>query len=183
MRKVLDKIMRVLAAVTFAFMFILVIWQVFTRYVLNNSATWTEELTSYLFARSTLFGAALVTGERDHMNIPIVIEKKSPKAQKIAAIFSECIVIAFSIIVLVYGGTSITKLAMGQMTSSLGRPIGVFYVALPVAGVINVLYCILNIRDINQGKVTFTQAKSAAEASEKMANASSDVSKHEKGEN
>lgn len=44
----------------------------------------------------------------------------------------------------------ITNLAMGQLTSSLGIAVGVFYVILPIAGVINTVYALLNIFDILQ---------------------------------
>ena len=49
---------------------------------------------------------------------------------------------------MLYGGIQITSLAMGQMTSSLGLPIGVFYIILPLSGVLNIVYTILNIVDI-----------------------------------
>ena len=54
----------------------------------------------------------------------------------------------FAAVILVYGGAQITNLAMGQMTSSLGVPVGVFYVALPISGVLNIAYTVLNIVDI-----------------------------------
>ena len=150
-RKVLNRIMNVLAGVSLIAMTALTCWQVFTRYVLNNPSTWSEELVGYLFAWASLFGASLITGERGHMNIPVVVEKM-PAAQKFFAIFAELIAMAFSLIILVYGGYRITLLAMGQMTSSLGVAVGVFYVAMPVCGVINILYTILNIYDICKGK-------------------------------
>ena len=56
----------------------------------------------------------------------------------------------FSLIILVFGGVQITNLAMGQLTSSLGIAVGVFYVILPIAGVINTVYALLNIFDILQ---------------------------------
>lgn len=151
-RKVLNRIMNVLAGVSLIAMTALTCWQVFTRYVLNNPSTWSEELVGYLFAWASLFGASLITGERGHMNIPVVVEKMPAAAQKCFAIFAELIAMAFSLIILVYGGYRITLLAMGQMTSSLGVAVGVFYVAMPVCGVINILYTILNIYDICKGK-------------------------------
>ena len=151
-RKVLNRIMNVLAGVSLIAMTALTCWQVFTRYVLNNPSTWSEELVGYLFAWASLFGASLITGERGHMNIPVVVEKMTAAAQKFFAIFAELIAMAFSLIILVYGGYRITLLAMGQMTSSLGVAVGVFYVAMPVCGVINILYTILNIYDICKGK-------------------------------
>ena len=151
-RKVLNRIMNVLAGVSLIAMTALTCWQVFTRYVLNNPSTWSEELVGYLFAWASLFGASLITGERGHMNIPVVVEKMPAASQKFFAIFAELIAMAFSLIILVYGGYRITLLAMGQMTSSLGVAVGVFYVAMPVCGVINILYTILNIYDICKGK-------------------------------
>ena len=57
----------------------------------------------------------------------------------------------FSAAILIYGGTQINILAMGQMTSSLGVAVGVFYILLPVCGVFSVVYTILNIVDIWSG--------------------------------
>jgi TRAP-type C4-dicarboxylate transport system permease small subunit len=57
----------------------------------------------------------------------------------------------FSAVILVYGGIKITSLAMGQLTSSLGVPIGVFYIVLPLCGVLNMIYSFLNVIDIFSG--------------------------------
>ena len=103
---------------------------------------------SYLFAWMSLFGASLVVGERGHMNIPILVERFGDKARKFFAIFGELVAFLFAGVILVYGGIQITSLAMGQMTSSLGVPIGIFYVVLPLSGVLNIIYTILNIVDI-----------------------------------
>ena len=152
MRNVLNRIMNVLAGVSLIAMTALTCWQVFTRYILNNPSTWSEELVGYLFAWASLFGASLITGERGHMNIPVVVERMPAKAQKFFAIFGEVIAMLFSAIILIYGGYKITLLAMGQMTSSLGIAVGVFYIAMPVCGVINILYTVLNIYDICKKK-------------------------------
>ena len=87
-------------------------------------------------------------GERGHMNIPIVVERMGEKGRKFFAIFAEIVACLFAGVILVYGGIQITSLAMGQMTSALGLPIGVFYIVLPLSGVINMIYTILNIIDI-----------------------------------
>ena len=151
LRNVLNKILNVLAGVSFIAMVALTCWQVFTRYVLQNPSSWSEELVSYLFAWASLFGASLITGERGHMNIPVIVEKMGEKAQKFFAIFGELIAFAFSAVILVYGGIKITELGMGQMTSSLGVAVGVFYIVLPVCGVLNMIYTVLNIVEISRG--------------------------------
>lgn len=151
-RKALTYIMNVLAGGSLIVMTVLTCWQVFTRYVLNNPSTWSEELVGYLFAWASLFGASLITGERGHMNIPVVVDLMPAGAQKFFAIFGEIIAMSFSAVILILGGYQITQLAMGQMTSSLGVAVGIFYIAMPVCGVINILYTALNIYDICKGK-------------------------------
>lgn len=150
-RTALTRVLNLLAGISFLAMVVLTCWQVFTRYVLQNPSSWSEELVSYLFAWASLLGASLVTGERGHMNIPILVEKCSPALQKLLNILGELVAFAFSAIILVYGGVEITQLAMGQMTSSLGVQVGIFYVVMPLCGVLNMVYTVLNIVDICKG--------------------------------
>ena len=168
LRKLLNTILNVLAGTSFLAMVLLTCWQVFTRYILGNPSSWSEELVAYLFAWSSLFGAALVTGERGHMNIPILVEKMNPGVQKVLAIFGELVACTFAVVILLYGGVQIVSLAMGQMTSSLGVPVGVFYIMLPVCGVLNLIYTVLNIIDIANGNIKLGAADEAAEALEKV---------------
>ncbi len=148
LRKILDKSLYILAGGSFLAMVALTCWQVFTRYVLKNPSSWSEEMVSYLFAWMSLLGASIVVGERGHMNIPIVVERMGARGRKFFAVFEEIVALAFALVILVYGGIQITGLAMGQMTSSLGVPIGIFYIVLPLSGVINIIYAALNIWDI-----------------------------------
>lgn len=149
LRKYLNYTLNVLAGGSFLAMVLLTCWQVFTRYILQNPSSWSEEMVSYLFAWMSLFGASIVVGERGHMNIPIVVERMGEKGRKVFAIFAEIVACIFAGVILVYGGSQITSLAMGQMTSSLGVPIGIFYVVLPLSGVLNIIYTVLNIVDIS----------------------------------
>ena len=148
LRNSLTKLLNALAGISFIAMVALTCWQVFTRYILHNPSSWSEELVSYLFAWASLLGASLVTSERGHMNIPIIVDRMPAGARKVFEVFGELIAFAFSLIILVYGGVQITQLAMGQTTSSLGVAVGVFYVVLPLCGVLNMIYTVLNIVDI-----------------------------------
>ena len=139
MRNILDHTLEILSGVSFLAMVVLTCWQVFTRYLLKNPSSWSEEL---------VFGASLVTGERGHMNIPLLTERLGPGLKKGLAVFSETVALLFSVVILFYGGMKITDLAMGQMTSSLGLPVGFFYAVLPVSGVLCVVYTGLNLWEI-----------------------------------
>ena len=146
LRKQLTKLLNGLAGISFLAMVILTCWQVFTRYILKNPSTWSEELVSYLFAWMSLLGASLITSERGHMNMPQAMKKGF-------SVFAEIVAFVFSAVILVYGGMQITSLAMGQMTSSLGVAIGIFYIVLPLSGVLNMIYTAMNIYDIVKGNI------------------------------
>ena len=152
LRTVLTRLLNVLAGASFIVMVVLTCWQVFTRYILSNPSSWSEELVAYMFAWMSLLGASIVTSERGHMNIPILVEMTSPAVQKLLNCLGEIIAFLFSAVILVFGGVQIANLAMGQMTSSLGVPIGIFYIVLPLCGVLNMIFTALNIIEILSNK-------------------------------
>jgi TRAP-type C4-dicarboxylate transport system permease small subunit len=148
LRNIIDKIMRALNAAAMAVLTLLVIWQVFTRYILNNPSTWSEELAAYMFAWVTVFGAAYVFGKREHMNIPVIVERFSLTNQNNLQILAEALNLIFALTIMVYGGFEITKLTMGQMSSSLPLQMGYFYMCIPISGVFISLYSVMNIKDL-----------------------------------
>lgn len=167
LRKLLDEVLSVLAGASLIAMVLLTCWQVLTRYILGNPSSWSEELVGYLFAWMSLFGACLVTGERGHMNIPLLAERLSPGMQKALEIFAEIVACIFALVILLYGGVQITNLAMGQKTSSLGVAVGVFYVVLPAAGILNILYTVINMIDLAKGTFPAASSGEGAQAMEK----------------
>ena len=166
-RKYLNQILNVLAGGSFLAMVGLTCWQVLTRYVLKNPSSWSEELVSYLFAWMALLGACLVAGKRGHMNIPLVMDRMGLNAKKYLSVFGEIVACLFSGVILVFGGIQITSLAMGQMTSSLGVAIGIFYIVLPLSGILNICYTILNIIEILNGSICLDPVNETVLAAEK----------------
>ena len=163
-RSVLNKALNLLAGLSMAVMVILTTYQVIARYIFNSPSTWSEELVGYIFGWSTLFGATIVSGERGHMNIPILVDRMSPPLRKAFHILWEVVAFVFSAAILVFGGIQVSNLAMGQQTSSLGVAVGVFYWAMPICGVVILLYSVLNIVGIVQGTISLEVADEAAEA-------------------
>ena len=151
-KTVLTKALNGVAGMSFIVMVALTCWQVFTRYVLKNPSTWSEELVSYLFAWMSLLGASIVTSESGHMNIPVLVDRLNPQMRSYMRILHELIALLFSLAILVYGGWQISRLAMGQMTSSRGVPVGIFYFVMPLCGVLNIIYTIINIAEIAKNK-------------------------------
>ena len=168
LRNLLNTILNLVAGLSLTAMVILTTYQAITRYVFNAPSTWSEELVGYLFAWSTMFGAAIVSGERGHMNIPILVDKFNPPMCKALHIFAEVIALLFSASILVLGGFQVSSLAMGQMTSSLGVAIGTFYWVMPVCGIVMVVHSALNIIGIANGEICLDTADEASEAIAKV---------------
>ena len=164
LRTTLDRVLELLAGLSMAVMVILTTYQVIVRYIFSAPSTWSEELVGYIFGWSTLFGATIVSGERGHMNIPILVDRMNPPLRKAFHILWEVVAFVFSAAILVFGGIQVSNLAMGQQTSSLGVAVGVFYWVMPVCGVVILLYSVLNIVGIAQGTISLEVADEAAEA-------------------
>ena len=158
-RTALNKALELLAGLSMAVMVILTTYQVIARYIFNSPSTWSEELVGYLFGWSTLFGATIVSGERGHMNIPILVDRMNPGMRKAFHILWEVGAFLFS---------ATSNLAMGQQTSSLGVAVGVFYWVMPICGVVILLYSILNIIGIANGTISLEVADEASEAIAKV---------------
>gem|GEM_PF-3137582 len=64
------------------------------------------------------------------MRMGFLVDKLSSKKLTILNVIIEIITIAFALIVMVYGGVSITSLSMTQKTASLGIPMGYIYIVI-----------------------------------------------------
>ena len=161
LRNTLNKVLNLLAGLSMTVMVVLTTYQGIVRYIFNSPSTWPEELAGYPqimhesldFGWSTMLGATIVSGERGHMNIPVLVDRFNPTMRKAFHIFAEVIAFLFSATILVFGGFQVSQLAMGQQTSSLGVAVGVFYWVMPICGVIILVYSVLNIIGIANGSI------------------------------
>ena len=168
LRTALNRVLELLAGLSMSVMVILTTYQVIVRYIFNSPSTWSEELVGYIVGWSTMLGATLISGERGHMNIPILVDRMNPGMRKAFHILWEVVAFLFSASILVFGGFQVSKLAMGQQTSSLGVAVGVFYWVMPVCGVVILLYSILNIVGIANGTIPLDASDEATSAIAKV---------------
>lgn len=143
--RVLDKVLSLLMIFLFAVMVVVGTYQIVTRYFFNSPSTVSEELLTYAFTWMALFSAAFVFGKRDHMRMAFLADKITGQTRMILEVVIECLILVFSAIVMVYGGISIVKLTMTQVTASLGISMGYVYMAVPVAGICMIIYNVINI--------------------------------------
>ena len=150
-RKGMNTVVSTICIVLFAVMVIVGTYQIITRFVFNNPSTVSEELLTYTFAWMAIFSSAYVFGKRDHMRMTFVADKLPKEQRKILEIVIELLVIAFAVIVLIYGGFTIMGLTMTQKTASLGVMMGVVYAVVPICGILIAIYGVLNVIDLCAG--------------------------------
>ena len=151
-RKGINLVLSFASALIFAAMVIIGTYQIVTRFVFNSPSTVSEELLTYSFTWMALLATAYVFGKRDHMRMGFLADKFSDKAQKALSIAAEVLIMLLAGAVMVYGGVTIVQLTMTQSTASLGIPMGVVYIILPVSGILIVFYSILNIVQYKQSE-------------------------------
>ncbi len=146
-KKMIDKIIEVILVGLLGIMVINVSWQVFSRFVLNDPSSWTEELTRYLLIWLGMLGAGYVTGQKMHLAIDYFAKKGSKQIQFYIELVVNFSILIFAIAVLVIGGVNLVGLTLylEQISASLQIQLGYVYVALPLSGVLIVFYSLENI--------------------------------------
>lgn len=144
-RKILDNILESLCIGLFVLMVLVGTYQIAARYFFHRPSTVSEELLTYSFTWMALFAASYVFGKREHMRMGFLTDKLPDRLRRWVSIMTECLILLFAATVECYGGIRIVRLTMSQMTASLGIPMGLIYLAVPLSGVLTVVYALLNI--------------------------------------
>lgn len=151
LRLAIDKVLSMVCFILFAFMVCVGSYQIITRYFFNAPSTISEELLTYTFAWMAMLAAAYMFGKRDHMRMGFIADKLTGSPRVVLEVAIECLTLAFALIVLIFGGWSIMKLTMTQITASLGIHMGYVYTVVPLSGILITIYSILNIIDLLRG--------------------------------
>lgn len=132
-------------------MILVITWQVFSRYALNDPSTFSEESLRFLVIWLSLIGSAYVAGQNKHMSMDLLKEFLGDKAKQALQILIQLVFIAFAVAVLIVGGMHAVTIASSQYTAVLQLPMSLIYAALPVSGVVTVIYAVLNLIDAVRG--------------------------------
>lgn len=153
LKRVLDRLLEVLVMVVMAVLVLDVLWQVFTRLVLKNPSTWTEELAIFMLVWVALLGAAVALGRGAHLGIDYFVGKLPLRARVATEVLVFFSVAAFSLLVMVVGGIDLvtSNLELGQESPALRVNMGYVYLAVPISGFFLTLYAIIGLVERLQG--------------------------------
>lgn len=153
--KGINKILGTLLAAFMAIMVLGCCWQVVTRFVLNNPSKYTEEFLRYALIWLTMLGMPYAYGQDKHISINLITKSFHPKNLLRTKVIIEVVIMLLSVVVLVIGGTMVTMNSVGQISPAMQLPMPVYYICVPISGVLMSLYCAVRLveftKEIREG--------------------------------
>jgi len=142
MRRFVDKALSTTLVVLMSAMVINVLWQVFSRYILEAPSPFTDELARFLLIWVSLLGATFASSKKMHISIDLTSARLSPDNQKTLGITNNLIIVGFVLAVLVVGGSNLVYITftLGQFSPALQIPLAAVYIVLPISGLLIAYY-------------------------------------------
>lgn len=168
--KVLNYFEEYLAVTTLIFTSLLVFAQVILRYLFNYSLHWSEEVARYLIVWFIFIGSSIAVREKAHATVDAVLIILPNTMKKIFAILANMIAMIFCVVIIISGCKSILNVMQyGSVTPSLGMPMFIPYLAIPIGGgLMFIRFLQIFIDDIRSLKVDKTIINNPAEEMTKL---------------
>lgn len=139
----LERILEFVSATMLAIVVVSVSWQIFGRYVLGKSPSWTEELCGMLFAWSSMLAAAAVLRSGQHLAISALLEWVPPGVRTVLLWIRDlCMLAAF--VILGHASYEFSMLNAEQESPALEIPLTFHYAAVIVGSLFLALFLIVS---------------------------------------
>lgn len=115
--------------------------QVISRYIFENPFSWTEELSRYTFVWVTFLGMAVAIKNGEHIALDILEKSLKGVSQKTIKLINKLLLLSFASI-WTYSGYKFVGLGMGQKSPSLGLPMEIVYLVIPISGILLIYFII-----------------------------------------
>lgn len=129
-----------LSAIGLVVMTALVGWQVFGRFVLGSSPSWTEQASLVLMIWYVMLASAAGVYEGFHIRITLLEDRLGARGVHIRR-FAAGVVLLSGAVLLVYG-LQLAWLVRGNAIPSLGISRAVAYAPMPIAGLLMALFAL-----------------------------------------
>ncbi len=145
MKNIKNKLNRVLEFILIIVLGVMVLnvsWQVFSRYVLANPSSFTDELARYLMIWLGVMGTAYVSGKRLHVSIDFFPSQLNLSLQKTMQKIIISIIILATFLIFIFGGSRLVFLTyiLGQKSAALQIPLYIVYLCIPLSGACIIFY-------------------------------------------
>lgn len=124
-----------------------VVWQVFSRYVLGRSYSFTEEFARFALIWLSLLGAAYLNGQQAHLSMDYFIRNLDKQALLKRQRMIEGLMLFFALVILIIGGGNLvyTTFLLGQKSPAMNVSLGYVYSIIPLSGILIIFYSLYHI--------------------------------------
>ena len=145
--KNINKIIEFVLVLIFALLVLDVLWQVFGRYVLGQSFSFTEEFARFALIWLSILGAAYLNGKREHLSMDFLLRKLEPSQLNRRMKIIEIMMFVFAFFVMVIGGGNLVyiTLYLGQVSPAMHISLGYVYAIVPISGLLVMFFSVYNI--------------------------------------
>jgi len=159
LKKLDDHFEEALIVLLMAVMTVLIVVQIFMRYVVQESLTWSEELARYVFVWATYLGVAYGVKKNAHICVEAATMYLPARVKAVVYLVAQFIFLLFAALVVKEGFVLSMKIfKFGQSSAALGMPMGIIYLA-PTVG-----FALVFIRLIQNIVAGFKRLKKGAAA-------------------
>ena len=152
MIKLLDTVLTRFLTGLMVLMVLAVTWQVFTRFIIRDPSSYTEELARFLLIWIGILGAAYALRTRAHLGIDLIAQRVGEKDRKRIQVTVYSTVIFFAFFVMVVGGFRLVNItfSLNQISAAMGIRMGYIYTVLPLSGILMIIYSLLLMFDSSE---------------------------------
>lgn len=141
-----ERFLEILLVILISVVVLLVLIQVFSRYLVQLPFVGIEELARLAFVWACFLGTSLGIIQNRHISIDIILKKFSPRSKRYAWLLAQLMILMVTAVMVVYGTQfSISKWAYPDYSTALFYPRSLFYIPVPISGAIMFFYTVKNI--------------------------------------
>ncbi|WP_051531186.1 TRAP transporter small permease [Clostridiisalibacter paucivorans] len=140
----IDMVLENLAMLFLVLMTLIITYQVATRYFLNKTPYWSEEISLLLMVWFGFMGIAIGVKKGIHISIQFFAERLPASMQKVVIKIDELLIGVFGVLLFVHGIGLCKKTAVSTMAATQW-PTSTLYIMVPVSGFMIVVYSLSKI--------------------------------------
>lgn len=153
----LEKFLKFFLIVITGAMIIIIVYQVFGRYVINQAPSWTEEIARFCLVWLSFLGAALIVKYKTSIRVTFLVDNHlSDKMQVRLNKFSNYIIILFSLFMVIVGTMHVMNTRM-YFSEALHIPIWILNSTVPISGTCMLFFALEDVFNTHKKKRLIAQ--------------------------
>ncbi|WP_377890373.1 TRAP transporter small permease [Alkalihalobacillus sp. R86527] len=146
----INKVILIIIGLLTGVMAAVIIAQVFSRFVLSTSLSWSEELARYLSIYAVFLGAAVALRHQGLISVEVIHEFIPQALSKWLKIIVNLICIVFSVVLIFVGMEMIDKVQI-QNSPAMQIPMSIPYASIPIGALLMALNAVVVVIELFKG--------------------------------